>query len=262
MTAGESGSEETAPEEQIRQQFQARAEQIRQARQQMSGQQVQINLMALQHSLYTLLELSEVQEGLARQTGETASGNSGYIDLARRQQNILSQFSQVADTLYQVSQEVPSLSEAINVKRSQVERSLTNAVRQMTEREQRGATLTSRESLGGINELASMLAESIDQLMDQQSGGAGGGGMSMEQMLEQMQNMSADQQMMNDQLQQLINDAQGERLTLEQSERLEQMARSQNEIRQQLEQLQRSGSFQQGDRMLSELQRKIGRAHV
>ena len=79
----------------------------------------------------------------------------------------------------------------------------------------------------------------------------------MQQMVQQLQQMSGDQQQLNQQLQQMINDVQGDRLSREQSERLNQMARQQNEIRKQLEELQRGGALQQGDRMLSELQRMM-----
>jgi hypothetical protein len=240
-------------QQELGQQLQQRAETLRDAQQQMGGQQIQINLFALQQSLYTLLQLSESQEELTKLTGRTESRSQGYVDLAREQQNIRSQFSLVADTLYRVSSEIPSLSNNINRKKAEIEQTLERSVGQMAEREQRTSVINSRESLGGINDLASMLAEAIDQLMNQQSGE--GGGMSMQQMIEQMQNMSGDQQMMNQQLQELINDIQGERLTQEQSERLDQLARQQNEIRQQLERLQRSGALREGDRTLSELQR-------
>ncbi len=241
-------------QQELSDQFQARADAMREAQQQMSGQQIQVNLLALQQSLYTLLELSESQEDLSRLTGRTESRSQGFVELARDQQNILSQFTRVADTLYQVSSEIPSLSNDINRRKSEIERILSRSVDHMADREQRSSVITTRESLGGINDLSSMIANAIDQLMDQQSNGMGGS-MSMQQMLEQMENMSGEQQMMNEQLQELINDMQGERLSREQSERLDQLARQQNEIRQQLEELQRSGALRQGDTMMSELQR-------
>lgn len=240
-------------QQELSQQMQQRADALREAQQQMGGQQIQVNLHALQQSLYTLLELSESQEELTKLTNRTESRSQGYVELARDQQNIKSQFEHVADTLFRVTSEIPSLSNQINRKKAEIERTLSNSVEQMAEREQRQSVIMSRESLGGLNDLASMLAEAIDQLMDQQSGQ--GGGMSMQQMMEQMQNMSGEQEMMNEQLQQLINDMQGERLTQEESERLEQLAQQQNEIRRQLERMQRSGALREGDRTLSELQR-------
>ena len=76
-------------------------------------------------------------------------------------------------------------------------------------------------------------------------------------MLEQMQQMSGDQQQLNQQMQQMVNDMQGNRLSQEQSERLDQLAKQQNEIRKQLQELQRSGSLEEGDKLMSDLERMI-----
>ncbi|HET6527798.1 MAG TPA: hypothetical protein VFG39_03520, partial [Balneolaceae bacterium] len=63
------------------------------------------------------------------------------------------------------------------------------------------------------------------------------------------------QRKLNQRIQQMINDIQGNRLSQSQLERLEQLSRQQNLIRKQLEELQRKGVFDSGDRMLSELER-------
>lgn len=254
---------QSSPNEQMKQQqqqisesLQQQSEKFRSAIQQMSGQQMQVNILALQRSLYTLLELSKMEEYLAQTVADTRSRSQGYVELARVQQNVNDQFTAVADTLFQVSSEIPGIPNQINRKKEDVERKLNSTMDEMVERSQRGSTVSSREALGGINDLTSMVASLLDQLMNQQGGGAGSG-MTMQQMVQQMQQMSGDQQQLNQQLQQMINDVQGDRLSREQSERLNQMAKQQNEIRKQLEELQRSGAMQQGDRMLSELQRMM-----
>lgn len=246
-------------QQQMSQQLQQQADNMRQMQQQMSGEQLQVNILALQRALYTLLELSDTQEYLTQDTQETAHRSSGYVGLAREQNYVQDHFTSVADTIFQISSEIPGIPNRLNRKKEEVERSLKNSVTEMAERNQRGATIASRESLGGINDLSSMIASLIDQLMNQnQNGGAGGGGsMSMQQMLEQMQQMSGDQQQLNQQLQQMVNDMQGDRLSREQSERLDQIARQQNNIRKQLQELQRSGALKDGDRMMSELQRMM-----
>ena len=243
-------------QQQIGQQMQAEAERFRQSIQQMSGQQLNVNILALQRSLYTLLELSNMQEYLTQTASDTRNRSQGFVDLTRIQKNVSDQFSIVADTLFQVSAELPGVPNQINRKKLEVEQRLGRTMEQMVERSQRGSSISTRESLGGINDLTSMIASLIDQLMNQQNGGMGSG-MSMQQMIQQLQNMSGDQQMLNQQLQDLINDLQGDRLTREQSERLDQIARQQNEIRRQLQELQHSGALDQGDRMLSELQRML-----
>lgn len=260
----ESQNGESSPNEQMQQQqqqisenLQQQSEKFRSAIQQMSGQQMQVNILALQRSLYTLLELSKMEEYLAQTVTDTRSRSQGYVDLARVQKNVNNQFSAVADTLFEISSEIPGVPNQINRKKEDVERKLNNTIDEMVERSQRGSTVSSREALGGINDLTSMVASLLDQLMNQQGGGGAGKGMTMQQMVQQLQQMSGDQQQLNQQLQQMINDVQGDRLSREQSERLNQMAKQQNQIRKQLEELQRSGGLQQGDRMLSELQRMM-----
>jgi hypothetical protein len=262
-TSDESGNGESSPSEEIQQQQQQisdqlknEAEKFRNSIQQMSGQQLQVNLAALQQSLYTLLELSNMQEYITKTASETRNRSQGFVELARTQKNVADQFSLVADTLFRVSSEIPGVPNQINRKKAEVERGLSQSMSEMIERNQRGSSVSSRESLGGINDLSSMIASLIDQLQDQQGNG-GGGGMSMQQMVEQLQQMSGDQQQLNQQLQDLINDMQGERLTREESERLDQLARQQNEIRQKLRELQQRGALDPGDRSLSEMQRLI-----
>jgi hypothetical protein len=257
----QSGDEETdestkGNQQQLSQQLQEQAEQIRSASSQMSGQQIQVNILALQHALYTLLELSDLQEYISQSAAEIRSRNQGFVELARSQKNVSDNFSITADTLFKVSSELPGVPNQINRKKAEVERTLRNSLEEMVERDQRNASITSREALSGINDLASMVASLIDQLKDQQNGD-GGGGMSMQQMIEQMQQMSGNQQQLNQQLQELINDMQGDRLSREQTERLDQLARQQNEVRRQLQEIQRRGGLESGDRVLSELQRMM-----
>lgn len=231
-----------------------RAESLRQARQEIGGRQLQVNLLALERSLYWLLQLSGEQETLSLHASETESRSQGFVELARRQENIRGQFSQVADTLLQIASEIPQLSAQINRRRAETGRTLETAVSFMSERERRNASLASVQALGGINELASMLAGVVDQLRRQQQEG-GGGGMSMEQMIDQLQNLTGEQLEMNRRLEELINDIQGERLTRDESEQLEELARRQNEIRRQIRRLQQSGVLRPGDATLSELER-------
>lgn len=242
-------------QQQLSEQLREQADQFRSSISQMSGQQIQVNIQALKRILYTLLELSGLQEYITKTASETRSQSQGFVELARNQKNVADQFSITSDTLFQVSAELPGVPNRINRKKAEVEQSLNRSMDEMVERNQRNASISSREAFSGINDLASMLASLIDQLMNQQNGG--GGGMSMQQMIEQMQQMSGDQQQLNQQLQELINDMQGDRLTREQSERLDQLARQQNEIRKQLRELQRQGELDSGDRTLSELQRMI-----
>lgn len=256
---GNDGDNQQSPsprqqQQQIQQQFQRLAQKMRQAKQQFSQQRMRINMAALQNILYNLVILSEEQEELTRSTEHLANRSQAFVDKARIEKNISRHFSRVADSLFAVSSQIPSFSNKINPKKKEVERNLEQAVEQMAERNKSQSTYAGRQSLGGINDLASMVASLMDQLQNQQQNGMAGG-MSMQQFMEQLQQMSGDQQKLNRQIQNLINDIQGDRLTRDQIERLNQMARQQNQIRRQLRELQQNGGLESGDRLLSELER-------
>ena len=244
-------------QQQIQQQMKQMAQQMRNARQQMNRQRMQVNMGALQNILYTLINLSIEQEELTEQTEGTASRSQAFVERARTQERIRKQFEQIADSLYRVSAEIPGFGNRINEKKQQIGRDLGRSVEQLSERNKSQSTYAERQSLGGINELASMVASLMDQLQNQMSSGMGGGGMTMQQFIEQMRKMSGEQQMLNQRIQDMINDIQGDRLSRDQIDRLNQMARQQNRIRKQLRELQQKGQLESGDRVLSELERMM-----
>jgi len=241
-------------QQQIQQQMQQMAQQMRDAKQQFNQQQRQVNAAGLKYILYSLINLSTNQEELTKESENLPSRSKAFVEKARRQKNISAQFTTLSDSLYQLSSEIPSFSNRINKKKTELEGELTRAVDMLAERDQSNATYAQRQSLGGINELSTMLASLLDQLQNQQGQGSGGG-MSMQQFMEQMKKMSGQQQQLNQQIQDMINDIQGNRLSQDQMDRLNQMSKQQNRIRKQLKELQRKGELESGDRVLSELER-------
>jgi hypothetical protein len=75
----------------------------------------------------------------------------------------------------------------------------------------------------------------------------------MQQLLQQLQQMSGQQQQINDQIQQLLNDMVGNRLTVDQQERLDQLRSQQEALRRQLEELSRNDEA--AGRVLGDLKR-------
>ncbi|MFH5883274.1 DUF4175 family protein [Halalkalibaculum sp. DA3122] len=246
--------EQRRQQQQIQQQFQQLSQKMREAKQQLNQQRMQVNMEALQNILYNLVNLSEEQETLTQNTERLANRSQAFVEKARTQQNISQQFTQVSDSLFAVSAQIPGFSNQIITKKKEVQQSLQRSVEQLSERNKSQSTYAERQAFGGINELSSMVASLMDQLQNQQQNGMGGG-MSMQQFMQQLQNMSGSQQQLNQQIQNLINDIQGDRLTRDQIDRLNQLAKQQNRIRKQLQELQQSGELEAGDKMLSELQR-------
>lgn len=240
---------------QRQQQYQQLAENTKSLMQGMSREQMNLNIAGLQYVLHSLLNLSLEQEDLTTLASATENRSQAYVTYARNQRNVEEIFKTISDSLYQLSSEIPQFSNQINKKKLEVEKRLQRSLEQMSERNRSQSSVASRQALGGINDISFMIANLLDQLQNSQNGG-GGGGMSMQQMIEQLGETGKQQQQLNQQLQEMINDIQGERLSQDQMQRLNQMAKQQNEIRKQLEQLQRSSEME-GDKIGSELERMI-----
>ena len=242
----------------LQQDFEELAQKTREQMQMMGQQQMNVNIAALQYILQSLLNLSLEQEKLVTATQETENQSQAYVEMARQQQRIEQVFNSLADSLYELSTEIPQFANRINEQKAQTLERIQSSLTQMIERQQNRASLASRQSFGGLNELSYELANLMDQLQNSQSGsGSGSGGMSMQQMMEKMQQMGEQQQQMNQQIQDMINDIQGERLTQDQSQRLEQLSRQQNAIRKQLQEMQQNGGLEAGDELGSQLERMI-----
>ena len=255
MKGGESDPSDIRQQQQdMSQEMSRMAKAVSDMRMQMQQQAISINIQALRYILETLILLSAEQEDVTRRTSDLSANSPGFIEQARRQRNIAGQFDMITDSLYRVSAEIPQFSNLINDRKRDVQRQMQRALAHLIERDRQQATARERTALGGLNEIGTMVADLLDQLNDMENGSCGQGGMSLQQMMEQMQNMSGDQQQLNQMIQDFINDIQGERLTQDHMERLEQMARQQNEIREQMRQLQRQGGLR-GDRLMSEIER-------
>ncbi|WP_421775338.1 hypothetical protein [Gracilimonas sp.] len=237
------------------QKYEQLAKNTRSMMQNMSQQQMNINIAGLQYVLYSLLNLSLEQEDLTTLASATENRSQAYVNYARNQRNVEEIFKAVSDSLFQLSTDIPQFSNQINRKKLEVEKRLQRSLEQMSERNRSQSSVASRQALGGINDISFMIANLLEQLQNSQSGG-GGGGMSMQQMMEQLQQSGQMQQQLNQQLQDIINDMQGERLNQNQMERLNQIAKQQNRIRKQLQELQQQGEMD-GDRIGSELERMI-----
>jgi hypothetical protein len=103
-----------------------------------------------------------------------------------------------------------------------------------------------------LNDLALMLSDLLNSLSAPSSGG---GGMSMQQMQQQMQQMGQGQQQLGQQIQQMLNDMAGERLTQDGQARARQMAAQQEALRQQLQELMERGGSNLDAATRSALQR-------
>jgi hypothetical protein len=227
------------------------SQRMRQSMASMGQQQNSVNANALRSILRTLLLLSDSQEDITLKTAQQPFRGNGFVELARLENNVNQTFGTTVDSLMAVASRVPQLSNVILEKKTQVQKNLDNSIRFLAERDNGNASAETRFVLSGINELGTMIANLLDQMESQNNGGSGGSG----SMMQQLQEMGGQQQQLNQMIQDMINDIQGERLSQDQMERLNQMARQQNSIRRQLEEMRQNGGLPEGDRIMSELER-------
>jgi hypothetical protein len=238
-------------QQQMQQQLQQMSQQMQQMQQGMSGQQQQINLAGVQGALEATLRLSERQESLRGTVRELSADSPTLRDYAQEQEQLKSGLLAVSDSLQSLAKDIPQMKRTVQKESGEALRAMNSATEALSERNAARASGTQKASMTHLNELALLLADLLKQMNNAQGGG--GGGQSMQQMLQQMKKMSGEQQKLNRQIQQFLNDMQGNRLSMDQQKRLQQMARQQEQIRKQLDELGRGSGMR--DDLLGDLDR-------
>ena len=239
-------------QQQMQQQLESLQQQLQQMQQGMQGQQRNVNMAGLRRALSDVLSLSQQQERLRGGIRNNASEETSLREDARRQVELSEGLSTVADTLQQLSREIPQMSREVQRHAGEALRAMGAATDAMGERAVAEVSGQQKGAMTHLNELALLLSDLMNQLMNQQPGGSGGG-MSMQQMMQQMQQLGEQQQQLNEQIQQFLNDMQGNRLSIDQQERLDQMRAQQEAIQRQLRQLNRNPEAR--GKMLGDLQK-------
>ena len=221
-------------QQQMQQQLQQMQQSMQQMQQGMQGQQMQINMAGLRSALENTLRLSKDQEDLRGTVNDLSRDSPALRPLAQDQQDLVSGLETVGDSLQSLARNIPQMSRTVQEETGSALREMKEATESLSEREAGPASGHQKGSMMHLNELALLLSDLMDQM---QNGSGSGSGMSMQQMMQQLQNMTGDQQKLNQQIQQFLNDVQGNRLSVDQKERLEQLSRQQQEIQKELQQL-------------------------
>ncbi len=184
--------------QQAQQSLEEFGEQMRQMREQMQENEQRQVMNKMRKSLKDLLELSKRQEELREQTDQTSPNSPSFRDLARRQselrqdlQNLANQMSEIGEQSFAVTPEMG--------------RELGNAMQQMGEAqkslENRNSYSASRQennAMGSMNKGAMMMAQQLQQMQEGEGQGQGQGmGMGMGSFQQRLQQMAAQQQMIN-----------------------------------------------------------------
>jgi hypothetical protein len=209
--------------------------QLSQMKSQMQGRQRQMNLAGLRAALENTLRLSKRQESLRGKVRALSSEGPALRPYARDQKALSDGLRTVTDSLRSIAERVPQMSRTVQKTTGNALRAMETATTALDKRNAGKATGHQKTSMKHLNELARLLSDLLEQLQNQQQGS--GSGMSMQQMVQKLQQMSGQQQKLNQQIQQYLNDVQGQRLSPNQSQRREELAKQQRRIKQQLQDL-------------------------
>ncbi len=224
-------------QQQMQQQLSRLQEQLSQMQQNMRGNQLQLNIAGLRQVLNDILVLSQQQEETRNDVSETEADSPALRNYARLQVELGEGLRVVSDTLQKLSREIPEMSRQVQAETGKALREIQLATESLADRSARRASGHQKASMMHLNELALLLSDLLNMLMNQQMGM---GMPSMQQMLEQMQQMAGQQQQLNDQIQQMLNDMHGQRLTKDMQARMRQLAEQQARIREQLKEMSRN----------------------
>lgn len=225
--------------------------QLGQMQQNMSGQLMQINMSGLRAALEDILTLSERQEALRLEVANMHSESPRLRESAQDQVELSEGLTIVADSLQRLARKISQMSRDIQQQTGDALREMGAAVAALVDRSSRRAIGHQKSSMTHLNEVALILSELLNQMMNSQA--SSGSGMSLEQLMEQLQNMGQRQEQLNDQIQQLLNDQQGNRLTNDMVERMRQLGAQQEQIRRDLKQINRERAVR--NRLLGDLNR-------
>jgi len=233
---------------QTQQSLQQMQKQLSQMGQQMQGSQRKLNTAALRSALENTLRLSRRQEALRHEV-DALSGEGPVLRRYARRQNSLSQgLETVADSLQSIARRLPELSQRVQGTTGTALRAMSNATTALDERNVSQASGRQKESMRHLNELALLLSNLLDSLNQSSSSGQ-----SMQQALQQMKQAAGQQQKLNKQVQQFLDEMQGERLSSSQQKRRKQLARQQRKVKNQIDDLNLDAQSQQ--QLMGDLQK-------
>lgn len=199
----------------------------------MQGQQMQINLAALKLILSNVLRLSNDQEELRRQIAQSTHESPLLRDFARQQLILETGATIVADSIQSLGRSLPLLSRDVQMHAGNTMLNMSSSIEALTDRNSNIAESYGAQAMTSLNDLAFLLSDLLEQLLNSSSSN-GGGGMSMEQMIQQLQQMAAQQNQLNQALEEFFGNPPGERLTSDMQQRLQQIAGQQEAMRRQL----------------------------
>lgn len=155
----------------------------------------------MKKSLQDLLEMSKRQEELRRQTEQTQANSSNFRELARQQSQLGQDMQNLANQLSEVGQKSFAVTPEMGREIGNAMRDMKGAQGALEDRNGYSAGSRQGEAMSSMNRAAMMMSQSIGE-MQNQNGQGQGMGQGMASFRQRLQQMAAQQQMINMAMQQ------------------------------------------------------------
>lgn len=187
-------------------------------------------LMEMMKLVDNILNLSKQQEELRNEnTGVNPSGDQ-MSENARKQNNIKRSLENMLNSMNELSQKTFAITPEMGKALGDARREMNKAIESLTNRNAPSASNNQGDAMKSLNEAASLMKGSMEQMMQ---GGEGGGMMSLMQQLGQM----AGQQMSLNNLTQMLQQGMQGQMSPEMQAQLQRLAAEQQMIQKSLQQL-------------------------
>ncbi|WP_420458702.1 DUF4175 family protein [Neolewinella sp.] len=146
------------------------AQQMQQDMQSMQQEQNQEDMAAIRQLLENIVDLSFDQEENMDQLNQTTINTPRYVELVQQQFQINGDFELVRDSLQALAKRNFQIESFVTEKVTEIRGNLSETVSELEERHTPQAANLQQRTMTGLNDLALMLSESMEQMQQQMAG--------------------------------------------------------------------------------------------
>lgn len=212
----------------------------------------QQNLESLRQIIHGLVKLSFDQEGLIKDFGPIQQTDPRYVTLSQNQLKIKDDAKVLEDSLLSLSKKDPFMSSVVTKEVGELNDHIDKAVYNIKERRKANASTEMQLSMTSINNLALMLNDHFEMMMNMMANAMPGKG---KKKSGQPNSLGKMQEMLNQQMQELKNG--GGKQGRELSEEFARMAAEQERIRRALQEMQEKLKQQGGQSLGDDIPMKM-----
>lgn len=223
----------TAPQKKSLQKMQQMKDQLEGMQNSMEMEIDQQNLESLRQIIHGLIKLSYDQESLMKDFNSIQQSDPKYIQLSQNQLKIKDDSKVLEDSLLALSKKDPFMGSVVTREIGELNEHLDKSVENIRERRKSNASTDMQLSMTGINNLALMLNDHFDMMMDMMANAMPS--MGKKKQKGQSKSLGEMQQRLNQQIEQIKNSGKSGRQL---SEELARMAAEQERIRRALNEMQ------------------------